>query len=77
MSEDDRLWNEDRERNGWTLPFKASWPLRLPVVRIFRAMYHDFRMQSFVEQWAMTGVGLGVPNQYDLWVLYAIRRGWC
>lgn len=74
---DDALWHADAEQNGWVLPAKAAWLLRLPIIRWFRATYHTIRVHYFAGVWASAGVGLGPPNQRDLWVIYAISRGWC
>jgi len=75
--DDDAAWRKDGEANGWVLPPKPAWPFRLPVIRWFRATYHTIRVHYFAGQWASAGVGLGPPNQRDLWVIYAIYRGWC
>lgn len=77
QEDDDRAWRKDGERNGWVLPPKAVWPLRLPVIRLFRVAWHDFRAHQTAERWAAAGIGIGGPNPYDRWVLYAISRGWC
>ncbi|TXN22083.1 hypothetical protein [Methylobacterium sp. WL19] len=76
-NDDDAAWRADGDRNGWFLPNKAAWPLRLPIVRWLRASLADYRIHRAASQWASAGVGLGPPNQRDLWVIYAISRGWC
>lgn len=77
MSDDDAVWHEVAREHGWELPFKAPWPLRLPIIRHVRGYWHAFRMNRMVGQFASVGIGVGVPQQYDLWVLHAIFRGWC
>jgi hypothetical protein len=76
MSEDDQRWLEDKERNNWTLPFKATWLLRLPVIRIVRVIWHERKAQRSARGWGSIGIGFGGMPQYDRWVLYAIARGW-
>lgn len=77
MTEDDRLWMQDGIRNGWRLPPKAAWPLRLPVIRHVRATWLDWRVTRRVEEWASVGLGTGTMNQRDAWIIYAVSRGWC
>lgn len=55
----DAAWRKDAERNGWTLPPKAVWPLRLPGVRFIRAAWMDYRVSKASSQWASVGIGLG------------------
>lgn len=73
----DAAWRRDGERNGWRLPPAAPWPLQLAVLRHVRAMRHELRLQREARRLKESGVGLGRPTQRDLWVLYAIARGWC
>ncbi|KTS09766.1 hypothetical protein SB2_11985 [Methylobacterium radiotolerans] len=75
--DEDNAWRRDGERHGWTLPPKAAWPLRLPIIRAFRAAWLDYRVHKAASDWASAGIGVGGPNQRDLWILYAIARGWC
>lgn len=77
MNRSDEMWHEDRMRYGWVLPRPAAWPLRLPVVRWFRAMYHDAKSAQWAAGWNSVGIGFGGPPQYDRWVVYAMYRGWC
>ena len=48
---------------------------RLPVIRFIRYLYFSLRVRIFAYQCAMVGLGMGTPNQSDLDVLDAIRRG--
>lgn len=75
--DDDAAWLADGERNGWILPPRAAWPLRLPVIRHVRAMVLDYRVSRRVEEWASAGLGTGSMNQRDAWIIYAVARGWC
>jgi len=74
-ADEDAKWRADGERHGWEI-LPASWPLRLPVIRFFRWAWLDYRTHANAAHWAAVGIGVGGPNQRDLWVLYAIRRGW-
>lgn len=75
--DEDSAWRGEGERHSWTLPPKAAWPLRLPIIRHARGYWHAFHMNRMVNRYASVSIGVGVPNQFDLWVLYAIFRGWC
>ncbi len=77
QEDDDRAWRKDGERNGWTLPPKAPWPLRLRFIRSFRAGWLRYRAEQAAQQWSSVGIGVGGVNPYDHWVLYAVHRGWC
>lgn len=74
-SEDDRVWREHGEREGWTLPFVAPWPLRLPGIRIIRAAWHSWRATQWARGWGAIGIGLGQIEPYDNWVIYAVATG--
>lgn len=70
----EKYWNEEKEANGWELPRKAWWPLRLPIIRHGRAIF----LMIMVDLFYRKGLGsIGVRSGYDEWVLYAIIRGWC
>ncbi len=75
--DDERAWRRDGEVNGWVLPPKAAWPLRLPVIRTIRAMRMEDRADAAAAAWAAVGVGVGQPNPRDRWLIYAVWRGWC
>lgn len=75
--ESECLWRKEKEENNWQLPKKAFFIFRLPIIRYFRWFYHNIRIYGHANMWAKAGIGFGGPNQYDLWVLYAISRGWC
>lgn len=75
--DDDRAWRRDGEANGWTLPSKAAWPLRLPIIRLIRAAWLEDRACKAASEWATIGIGVGGPNPRDRWVIYAVSRGWC
>lgn len=77
MDDSERIWREDQERYGWTLPRAAAWPLRLPVVRNIRVAILSIKVERFAAGWNSIGIGVGGVPQYDRWVLYAISRGWC
>lgn len=76
MTLDEQRWHEDRLRHRWSLPRKAMWPLRLPVIRHIRAVITGWRAESYAAAWSSVGIGAGVSG-YDRWVMYAIARGWC
>lgn len=75
--EDDVRWLEEKQENGWEVPFKAPIIFRLPVIRYFRFLYHNIKLHLHVRQYQSLGVGWGGPQRYDEWVVYAIARGWC
>jgi hypothetical protein len=77
MDESEKVWREDQARNGWQLPPPAHWLLRLPIIRNIRGAVALSRVERFAGAWASVGIGIGGPNQYDKWVVYAIYRGWC
>lgn len=77
MDESERIWREDRDSNGWTLPRPAVWPLRLPIVRNIRCAILSIKAEQFARGWNSVGIGFGGLPQYDKWVLYAVSRGWC
>lgn len=72
---EDEYWRLDGEQNGWILP-KVAWPWRIWGIRHLRATWHAVWTQHTASQWAASGVGTGHVNQYDVWRLYAIYRGW-
>ena len=74
--ESDELWKKDKERYQWELP-KTNLILRLPVIRKIRFIFYNFRIHVWANMWDRVGIGFGGPNQYDLWIVYAISRGWC
>ena len=73
--EDDDLWRAHGTREGWTLPFVAAWPLRLPVIRTVRAAWHSHKVGRHAHAWGAVGIGMGNVQPYDGWVLYAIATG--
>jgi hypothetical protein len=76
-AEADALWLKDRDENGWSLDgHKAVWPFRLWGIRHIRWLYLMNKVEGQAANFASIGIGFGRPNQSDLWVLYAIRRGW-
>lgn len=77
MTESERLWREAAERNGWHLGPPAAWPLRLWGIRHVRHAWLAWQVHRCANEYGSVGIGLGCPNQRDLWVLYAIYRGWC
>jgi hypothetical protein len=74
VTEADALWLEDQKRYGWVMP-QAAWWKRLPLVRRVRYAWLAVKVTIWARDWAAAGLGLGVPNQYDQWVLYGIVRG--
>lgn len=75
MTDDDVRWACDKKKNGWGLP-AVAWPYRLWGIRHLRFYWHSYRTHRAASQWAAIGIGVGGPNPYDLWRLYAIFRGW-
>jgi hypothetical protein len=73
----DAVWHADAERHGWSLPTKAPAILRISGIRWMRFVLHSIRVHRAAANWASVGIGIGGPNQYDRWVLWAIYRGWC
>ena len=76
-SDDDRLWREHGEREGWRLPPAAAWPLRLPIIRTVRFVWLSWHATNHARAWGAIGIGLANIQPYDNWVLYAIARGKC
>jgi len=74
--ESDNLWHEEAQENGWTLGSIAPWPMRLPVIRWVRFVVMSIAVHRHASQWASVGIGIGGPNGYDRWRLWAIYRGW-
>lgn len=74
-AEDDEVWRKHGEREGWTLPFVAPWPLRLPVIRTVRAAWFSYKVDRWARGWGAIGIGMGNVQPYDGWVLYAIATG--
>lgn len=75
QANEDQAWRDDGERNGWALkPVALIW--RVWGVRHARCAWHEWRATRTVRKLASAGIGWGVLNQRDVWVLYAIWRGW-
>lgn len=75
QADEDRAWREDGERNGWKLtPSRRIW--RLWGIRHVRCAFHEYRATQAARAYASAGIGWGGLNQRDVWVLYAIWRGW-
>ena len=77
QTEIDEIWRRDGERNGWRLPTAAPIFLRLMGIRLVRAAIAEKRARNEAVSLKKQGVGLGNPPQQELWVIYAIARGWC
>ena len=75
MTEDPDMkrWREAGERNGWVLPPKAAWPLRLPVIRYLRCVWLSVKIETHYALWS-GGCG-SLRSGYDEWVLFAIACG--
>ena len=71
---DEERWQKDGETFDWTLPPKAAWPLRLPIVRFVRAFVLLLRVDKHERRWRSIGA---LPSGYDRWVLFGIAKGWC
>lgn len=65
-------WHKDREKHAWVMPAAPAWK-RLPVIRYFRFVWHNFNAQRHNARWRALGM---VPTGYDSWVFYGIARGW-
>lgn len=74
MIEYDKRWQDDAALNNWRLPFKAPWPLRLPIIRNVRAAWHALQTERHYQRWSM--LGAMSRTGYDEWVIYAVARGW-
>ncbi len=76
MSENTDLkrWKADGDRNGWTLPPAAPWPMRLTIIRHVRAVWNTMQVERHYAVFAQYGL---VRSGYDEWVIYAIARGMC
>jgi hypothetical protein len=73
MTDTEREWHEDGERNGWSLPAKApSWK-RLPVIRHVRTIVNAWRVDQHESVWRSVGM---TPTGFDHWVLFGMWRGW-
>ncbi len=77
MDDSDIRWQRDKDEHGWQLPPRASWPLRLPIIRNIRGAWIMSRAEKYAFGFASMGIGIGGVSQYDRWVIYAIFRGWC
>ena len=77
QSDIDEIWRKDGERNGWRLPSPAPEFFMMLGVRHVRAAYHEKRARNRAILLKKQGIGLGIPSQHELWVVYAIARGWC
>lgn len=75
-NEDDAAWLHDMHKYNWLVPDVARF-YRLPIIRHIRAVWIGWRVEAWASRFAEMGIGFGIPNKYDLWVLYGIRRGWC
>ncbi len=67
-------WTEDGKRNGWELPQKAIWFLRLPGLRHIRVFFASWAVERHYAGIAPLGL---IRTGYDEWVLFAIARGIC
>lgn len=76
IAESDAVWRREQQENGWALSKIAPWPLRLPIIRWFRFAAASIAVHRHAAAWSSVGIGVGGPNQYDRWVLWAIYRGW-
>jgi hypothetical protein len=65
-------WHADQKRYGWIMPPAPRWK-RLPVIRYFRFVWHNFNIRRHNAMWGSLGM---VPSGYDEWVLYGVARGW-
>lgn len=77
MTEDEKRWREDQMEHGFVLPPPAPWPLHVWGIRHIRFWWNVFQVERHASAWASVGIGIGGPNIWDRWVLYAIYRGWC
>jgi hypothetical protein len=75
MTEDDKVWHQQRVQNRWELPPPAVHWKRLPVIRHIRAAVLSFAVELHYSRWA--SIGCFRRTGYDRWVIYAIYRGWC
>lgn len=64
-------WEQDGIANGWTMP-AAAWWKRLPVIRRFRAIAANWKVQRHNRFWRSLG---RIPTGYDSWVVYGIAMG--
>ena len=67
-------WVDTGKERGWTLPEKAAWPFRLPIIRHLRGLYLSIQIEMHYTLWSNLGY---VRTGYDEWVLFAILRGLC
>lgn len=68
-------WHKLRKLRGWKLP-NVHWFWKLPAIRHFRWLYHSIYLAMWIRRWQGV-LGCVLPQEYDLWRLYAIKRGWC
>jgi len=73
----DVAWRQDGERSGWQLPPSGPFFLQFAGVRHVRAMLYERRIHKEARRLKAQGIGFGKPPQRELWILYAIIRGWC
>jgi|VirMetMinimDraft_7_1064189.scaffolds.fasta_scaffold00089_11 hypothetical protein len=74
-ADEDAMWREDGERNGWTIR-PAPWPLRLWGVRHIRYFVHAWNAESAALDWLHAGIGTGQLHPRDAWMLHAILKGY-
>ena len=70
QTEIDEIWRKDGERNGWQLPNPAPLFFRLMGIRLARAAFLEARARREAVRLKGHGVGLGIPSQRELWVIY-------
>jgi len=75
QEDEDRAWRKDGAENGWQLT-PVAWPWRAWGIRHIRCAWHECRAYRAAKEYAAAGIGWGGLNQRDVWVLYAIWRGW-
>ena len=73
----DAAWRQDGERNGWQLPPSGLFVLQFAGIRHVRAALYERAIHNEARRMKVQGVGFGKPPQRELWILYAIYRGWC
>ena len=77
QNEIDEIWRRDGDRNGRQLPSPAPLFFRLMGIRLARAAFLETRARHQAARLKAQGIGLGIPNQRELWVIYGVARGWC
>jgi hypothetical protein len=69
-------WKREGEAAGYKAPDRRAWWRRLPLIRHIAAVWLSWQVHSYAGAWAEVGIGVGGPNEYDLWVVEGAWHGY-